>query len=188
MLDNAGKLAGRYARRCRWISYDDLKHTALCAMLDAAERYDETREDAAPFGAYTYIAGRYAVQRAVMEGASPVSCLRDARRLLDTKPQSITRTLPDGSEDESVWVSASNRYGVEWTHRAELAACVRSRLVDLFGESGAEFALLALSREFMPAEIAEHNDVDVYDVYEVIAQIRSVMRADDVLFDLWRNE
>ena len=192
VLANAGKVAHRYARRCTWTTYDDLRHEAVRAQLEALNTYDPLHESGAPISAYLYIAGRYAVKRSVLSTSTAVSSRHDPRRLIGLGSTSIYRRMddPDASDcasEEVPDVAHSNRYGVSYTHHEHFTYCVRRRLVELFGVDGAEFALLVLSGEWEQHEVADAHDVEQSMIYRIVGRMRRVIAADEELQTLWRE-
>lgn len=189
--DNAARIAWRYSRRCRWASFEDIHQEAMLAQVTALNTYDPSHESSAPLGAYTYISARRAVVRLVMRSGAPISATHRATNLLGVRAVDIMTDVAEDSgamfDQERAEVSATNPFDASHTHREEWAYRVRVRLVELVGVEWAEFALLALTHEFLPAEIAVEHDVSRITVYRAAARLKLELEKDPALAQLWKE-
>lgn len=190
--DNAARVAWRYSKRCRWASYEDIRQEALLAQVTALSTYDPDHMSGAPLGAYTYISARRAVVRLVLRASAPVSSTHRETNLLGVRGVDIMTDVAEDAgamfDQERADVSVTNPFDAAHTHREEWSFRVRSRLVDLVGAEWAEFALMALTHEFLPAEIAAEHDVSRMTVYRAAARLKLELEKDDVLAQLWKED
>ncbi len=187
MRRTAAIISRRYARKCWWVERDELVQVAMLAQVESTRTYDPTFGP--PIGAYAYRSALYAVQRAVLRASAPVSPSSHRPNVLGLSRASLTVPMGENAEEsqERDEVCAANAHGVEYLSTLYTAVRVQERLTHLLGEDGAVFALLAITHQFTPAEIAEHNDIDREHVYRRIQQIKKVLAGDPVLHALWSD-
>lgn len=174
VIDLAGKAASRYKRRVWWASHEDMRHTAVEAIMEALPRFDQDR--GVEVGAYVWRVAIYAVRRHLLKQSSPVSASHRLDVLKGLHRAEITTYVEDVAPGPE-----------EIVHRVLLAQTVRHRVESLLGETGAVFALGLLGGEYRPKDVIEEHGLEPAVVYRVIRQTKAQLQADKTLYALWRD-
>lgn len=119
-LDIARRIAGRIARRCpSWVSSEDLIAAGMLGLAEAAERYDDSRQE--PFLTFAEKRIRGAVLDELRRGDIMPRRVRQLARKVGATIQSLEKT--HGGTPEDTTVAAALGVSLE-TYRADLEQLV----------------------------------------------------------------
>jgi RNA polymerase sigma factor for flagellar operon FliA len=176
-IDIARRIATRMARRCPpWISSDDVVAAGLLGLAEAADRFDETREES--FLGFAEKRIRGAVLDELRRGDIMPRRVRQMARRVGETIQTLEQKLGAAPDDETV----ANALGVSLEHyRADLEQLVHIT-VGMFDES--DGGVPPGGDESSPANLAERR--------EVLADIRAALdhldQRDVLILSLYYNE
>lgn len=176
IAENARKVAGAYKKKCWWASYDDMFQEAWVAQAESVHRFDESWNR--PIGAYLYSVAQYAVRRLVHKDSSPVSASHRTEVLIGL------HRAPDGVSEN---ITENNPTPDACAVMCERVGRVRARVVDMVGESGAQFAFAVISDEWTPREVAAANNVAVTEIYAAQRRMTATLSRDQELLHLWKE-
>lgn len=186
---NAHKAAMRYRRRVWWADVEEMVQEAIKEQYVAARTFDprgRTNPDDY-FGAAMYRIATIAIKNMLCKASAPVSALHRPDNLKGLTSVGLMQPNESGiGERERPELGHSSTPEL---HAAEsqLSRFVRSRVVHLLGEDGAEFAMAMLTGEFTPAEVVEEHDIAPETVYTTIRRMKDTLSTDRVLYDIWRE-
>ncbi len=176
-VEIARRIALRVARRCpAWVSTDDLVAAGMLGLAEAADRYDESRQE--PFISFAEKRIRGAVVDELRRGDIMPRRVRQMARKVGATIQELEKKLGGPPEDEVV----ADALGVSLeTYRADLEQLVHVTVgaLDLV-----DHAPVLVSSESSPAAEAERR--------EILARIREVLtrldQRDVLVLSLYYNE
>ena len=146
-MDVARRIALRLARRCpAWIAREDLIAAGMLGLTEAADRYDDSREE--PFVSFAEHRIRGAILDELRRGDIMPRRVRQMARKVSAKKQELEQSGVAATEQR-----LADALGVPVEkYRKELAGLANVELKSLEGEEG-----LVASPTDSPAEIAEHR-------------------------------
>lgn len=179
VLEMAGKVASRYARRCWWADKDDMRQVATVAILEAHGTFDSSV--GVPIEGYAWRAAVLAVRHYLWKNTAPVNeSDHNVKNLRGVVRAPVEDALSVADENPTPEDEARR---LLWHKRAHEA--IRAVLDDGVDGHLAEDVLL---HEMKPAEVARRHDVVVTSVYEAVSTARRRLRIDLELWELWNEQ